>query len=158
MSHRHPAMPDTIVIGYHKAYQHWSKALERAGHKVGVRGRELLKQTPYADSRQELRLTQATTAELGFPSGTSFAQIKSAILARGGKECPAEAGPALREQYIEQPMDEPLHVFMSPLRCTGGSTRIFLVGRNSAGRWLRAVHMEPDDHCDADDIWVFLRD
>lgn len=59
---------------------------------------------------------------------------------------PAEAGPHIREQYLDQPNGEILWIAMERIVDSDGGPRVFRVGRDGGGGlWLSTFWTDPDD-------------
>jgi hypothetical protein len=67
-------------------------------------------------TRTEVDLVILSVSELGFGNqGTSLKDIYAQAKSLGFALCPAEVGPQLRLQYLEQPPGEVLHIAMEPI-------------------------------------------
>ena len=74
--------------------------------------------------------------QLGFKVNTYRDAIYARALKRGLQRCPAEVGPALREQYTDQQMNDWVLIGMDPMIASDGRLGVFGVGRNVDGLWL----------------------
>ena len=83
-------------------------------------------------------LTEASAADLGFPAAAmpSIAQIYARAEQSGLAVCPAEVGPQLQLQYLDQPLGEFLAIAMQPVSNYAGEPLLFLVGNGGAGLLL----------------------
>ncbi len=103
----------------------------------------------------QLNLCVMTTREIIGRSG-STKEIYQGIKRLGGELLPAEAGPQLRIQYLDQPKDECLLIAMQPIELFPGGLAIFDVGCNEDdGLWLYAGYSIYGLIWDADRQWVF---
>ena len=76
----------------------------------------LIDSTPYSKTVQKIDLVLVTNYELGLPdSGARFEQVLAAGEKLGLIPCPAEVGPLLRLQYMNQPLGEYLTIAMEPI-------------------------------------------
>ncbi len=92
----------------------------------------------------ELDLVLVTVAELGFKHSTAFYNICAEADKLGLGLCPAEAGPQLRLQYIDQPNDECVAIAMHPIWDSYSDLDVFSVGCDvCGGRWLRTCDGRP---------------
>src|SRR5262245_27441719 len=62
----------------------------------------------------------------------------------GFELCPAEVGPALRLNYLDQPLGEFLHIAMKPVARYTGELVTFVVGGGGAGLLLVGANGDPD--------------
>lgn len=69
---------------------------------------------------------------------------------------PPEVGPALREQYQDQPLGEWCKLVMEPLVDSHRGLHVFCVVRDDVGLWLNAHYGHSDCVSLADDRWVFV--
>lgn len=69
--------------------------------------------------------------------------------------CPAEVGPHLRLEYIDQPSGERLYVAMKPIAASDGEPRIFVIAHDAAGLSLDAARARPDDRWTPNDKFLF---
>ena len=83
-------------------------------------------------------LVQASAADLGFPAAArpSLTEIYARAERAGLAVCPAEVGPQLRLQYLDQPLGEFLPIAMLPIANYAGQPILFLVGNGGAGLLL----------------------
>lgn len=120
----------TIRLGVHKNADEYRKAIKTVGGKISDWANDILGKPAFtvADQPMDIDLVVVTVAELGFPKGAIRADIYKRAAEFGLEPCPAEAGPALREQYMDQPNDEWLRIAMKPIVGSNGDPRIFSVG------------------------------
>ena len=98
----------------------------------------------------------ASTAELGFANGATYADVCAKAQELGLQLCPAEVGPQLRIQYTDQPKDEWLRIAMDPLADRNGVRYIFHVGHSNDGLWLDSGAGRSVSRWDALERGVFL--
>lgn len=84
------------------------------------------------------------------------------------RKCPPEVGPQLRVQYLDQPRKERLVIGMDPVKSRrvrvddpartrfDGYQDLFLVDRDDATLWLRAVPGNLNGQWDGEFEWVFV--
>lgn len=141
----------TIEIGGKTARQ-LKSALEAGGFKFSLHLREDF------DTKQEIEeitLVRLKVKDLGFTSIATTEQIYQKAQELGLELCPAEVGPYLRLVYTNQPLDEWLHVGMKQISDSGGNPRIFGLGRNDDGLWLRDRWAGPGSEWYPDVEFVF---
>lgn len=155
-----PAVPFpvwmTIQLGTHKTTDALRKALQR-NSQISDWAKQLLAKTTVAESLTQIELYRATVAELGFPNGAKFADIRAKIHELGFADCPAEVGPQLRRQYADQPMNEWIMIMMDPITDSDGYLWVFHVGHHGGGLWLYGNYAHPEYFSDGDKLWVFAR-
>jgi hypothetical protein len=83
-------------------------------------------------------------SELGFRDQASLHDIYTRALSLGFELCPAEVGPALRLNYLDQPLGEFLHIAMKPVARYTGELVHFTVGGGGAGLLLVGGNGDPD--------------
>lgn len=147
----------TVEIGRHKSAEAMLAALDAADCRATDWARDILAKTSFAQELQTLELVSVTVEGLGFPQGATRKEIYDAAVAAGLRLCPAEVGPALREQYADQLMDEWRLIAMDPITDSGGHLGVFNVERSAGGRWLNADRGHPDSRWAPGRRWVFLR-
>jgi len=95
-------------------------------------------------TRSEINLAVVTVSQLGFPEGASLADVYARARQIGLELCPAEVGPLLRLQYLDQPLGEFLHVAMKPIAAYGGGLVDFTLANTGAGLTLLGGDGRPD--------------
>lgn len=88
-------------------------------------------------SRASLDLVVLTPADLGL-AGTSVevAAVYARAALLGFALCPAEVGPQLRLQYLDQPLGEALHIAMQPIARYTSEPTVFAIINGGAGLLL----------------------
>ncbi len=126
----------TVKLGVFKNADGARRALSATGCRIGDWTNGLLDRIVFSPIEREVHLVSRSVAELGFPRGATLAQIYETAPKLGLSLCPAEVGPALREQYRDQPMGEWLVIAMEPVAVSFGGLRLFRVGRRDDALWL----------------------
>jgi hypothetical protein len=85
----------------------------------------------------ELRIVCRSVGDLGLGNGANLTGIYAAAQKFGLGLCPAEAGPQLRQQYLDQPVGEWLRIAMTPIPDSEGDLRLFRIGHCGSRLWLR---------------------
>ena len=78
-------------------------------------------------------------------------------VAQGFELCPAEVGPALRLNYLDQPLGEFLHIAMRPVARYTGELVDFSVGNAGAGLILIGGDGHPEVMLSGAERFVFIR-
>jgi hypothetical protein len=87
----------------------------------------------------------------------SLHDIYARAVALGFELCPAEVGPALRLNYLDQPIGEFLHIAMTPVARFSGELVDFTVGNGGAGLLLIGGKGDPDLMLPGAVRFVFVR-
>jgi len=146
----------TITLGLHPSVVAYTTVIESANFKIGDYARQMLAKMAIATEPITLELFSATTAELGFINGATFAQICARIKELGYEFCPAEVGPAARIAYPDQPNGEWRRIVMETITDSGGDPSVFNLGRDG-GLWLDSRWIDPDFVWGPAYRWVFGR-
>jgi hypothetical protein len=95
--------------------------------------------------------------ELGASVEASLRDIYARAASLGFELCPAEVGPALRLNYLDQPLGEFLHIAMKPVARYSGESVNFTVGNGGAGLMLVGGSGYPDVKLPGATRFVFVR-
>ena len=117
----------------------------------------ILKSPDFTVSKQKENLTliHLKVQDLGFPIGAMVKEIFAKAEKLGLELCPAETGPQLRKQYLDQPLDEWFLIGMKPITDSVGNPDVFNLDRNEDGLWLRSYWTDPDGWWCSDFEFVF---
>jgi hypothetical protein len=144
-----------------KSADDFLKALAAKNCNIGNLAREILGKPDFAASiafqETEFELIKVSDAELGLKNGVNTRRIYNRAQKLGLSLCPAEVGPQLRLQYLDQPNGESVFIAMEPIADSDGDLSVFSVRRDDGGLWLSSGCGEPDDFWSAGRQWVFLR-
>ncbi|MFZ2167863.1 MAG: hypothetical protein WAV50_03255 [Minisyncoccia bacterium] len=90
-------------------------------------------------------------ANLGFEKGARYRDICRKAMELGLWLCPAEVGPVLRMEYVNQPPRERVRIAMQPIpfEKRGDSRCIFVVGHGVNGPYLGSDETDSSDFYDA---------
>ena len=146
----------TIKLGLRKSPQEYRKALLAGKYQIGTYANQILDKIPVSNEEVEVDLARVSGRQLGFKVNTRRDVIYERALELGLQQCPAEVGPALREQYTDQPMREWVLIGMDPIAGSGGGLRVFVVGHDVRGQWLYGDDGDPDHVWDPGPQWVFV--
>src|SRR5262245_19628429 len=101
--------------------------------------------------------TSRNDPELGASVDVSLHEIYSRAIALGFELCPAEVGPALRLNYLDQPLGEFLRIAMKPVALYSGALVAFTVGNGGAGLLIVGSNGHPDVKVPGAVRFVFAR-
>ncbi len=136
------------------------KAIINSGLRISDWAIDMLANKAFtaAIKEQEIDLVVMSVKELGFKRITRYHQICARAKELGLELCPAEVGPQLRLQYLDQPKNEWLVIaMMEGIRDSSGHGLFtFCVGHNQDGRWLRVEHGYYDCAWDLNEQFVFV--
>jgi hypothetical protein len=136
----------TISLGTHGSAASLRKALKAAGCHVGQLADEALAGPGLSVSRAktDVDLVVLSLGDLGFGTETALAHVYARAVRLGFGLCPAEVGPQLRLQYLNQPLGEFLRIAMQPVATGEGELVALLVGNGGAGLVLIGGEARPD--------------
>jgi hypothetical protein len=156
-----PAFPvwKRLTLGTYKGVNALRAAFDVARVRVGDSADEILGRPGFAFSqtRIDVDLVVVTVAELGFNHRTSLADIHQRAGKLGLELCPAEVGPLLRLQYVDQPIGEFLNVAMRPIPTYGGKLIVLSVANAGTGPLLLGGESPPDSMVSWIAKFVFVR-
>jgi hypothetical protein len=113
---------------------------------------------PFRRTKIDLDLAVVTVAQLGFGErGAALGHIHARAIALGLELCPAEAGPILRLNYLDQPPGEFLHIGMHPVARYSGELVDFTLGNGGAGLLLIGGDGRPDLIIPGSSRFVFVK-
>lgn len=147
----------TVKLGTHDSNEALRKEILGAGCKIGDWGLDILKRVEVAKEPTEIDIIVLTVAELGFPNGATCKDIYAKALSLGLQLCPAEVGPQLRLQYMDQPKGEWILIGMEPITDSDGNLKVFNVEHDGSVRWLRGIGGNPVNFWVGYDRWAFRR-
>ena len=153
----------TITVGGSKGVNAIRDALETAPCRMTIAddADEILGRPafPFIKTPVELDLVVLSVFELGFGDEASLHDIYARAVALGFELCPAEVGPALRLNYLDQPPGDFLHIAMKPVAKYNGSLINFTVAKayGSVGFLLLGGDARPDGMLPGADRFVFVR-
>jgi hypothetical protein len=151
----------TITVGGSKGVNAIRAAIETAPCYVRIseEADEILGRPafPFIKAPVELDLVVLSVSELGFgnPASSDDAELGARVqvslqdiyvraISLGFELCPAEVGPALRLDYLDQPLGEFLHIAMKPVARYTGELVNFVVGGGGLGFLLVGGNGDPD--------------
>jgi len=110
-----------------KSAEELERILKQNGLRLIPIVEEMMKDERFITSKdpKTIRLARMRVADLGFPAGATFEQIRERGNALGLDDCPAEVGPHFRLLYRDQPKNDPVLVIMNPTISHNGEERVF---------------------------------
>jgi len=148
----------TIKLGTHKDAAALIQAIVENGLQVSEWALDIMGKPAFTLAAEEttLDLANISVADLGFAKATPLKEIYAKAIELGLSLCPAEVGPQLRRQYLDQPKGEFLRIAMEAITDSKGDRRILEVGHDDVGRNLYANLGNPDYLWNHDDRFVFV--
>ena len=151
----------TITVGGSKGVNAMRPAIETAPCSIWIseEADEILGRPafPFIKAPVELDLIVLSVSELGFgnPASSDDAELGASIqvslhdiyvraVSLGFELCPAEVGPALRLDYLDQPLGEFLHIAMKPVARYTGELVNFVIGGGGLELLLVGSNGDPD--------------
>ena len=133
-------------------------ALDAAGCGIGDLAEQILARPAFAmNPAEDVDLVVVSAAELGTPTETSPVDVYARAQERGLALAPAEVGPQLRLQYLDQPIGEFLHVGMNPINTWSGEPVIFALVNGGAGLILIGTESSANAKTSATTRFLFVR-
>ncbi len=119
--------------------------------------KEMMDNKNFATSKKQEKITliRLTVKDLGFPNSATTQEIYNKAEELGLELCPAETGPNLRLNYLDQPLGEWLSVAMKQVTVSDGRPRVFELIRVGVGLWLYGRWASPGFRWSSYDGFVF---
>lgn len=160
-----PTQPDmktfptwkTITLGRHRTPGGYRDALRANGVEISHWGDEILAKVECSPTERNVELVLATGGELGMTEVYTISELRKSAEALGLSVCPAEVGPALREQYADQPTGAWALVLMDPVLDSDSNLKVFDVDRDSDGTYLNTYDANPGGQFFLGSRWVVCR-
>ena len=92
---------------------------------------------------EQIELIRLKVRDLGFKSGATTDEIYRKAEELGLELCPAEVGPNLRLQYVDQPLGEWFYIAMKQISDRDGNPYWFKLECSGDGLWLRGGWARP---------------
>lgn len=105
-----------------------------------------------ASQKLDIHLVVTTARELGFQEKATRKEIYDRAIELGLYLCPAEVGPQLRKQFLNQPFNEWLLIAMEPIQHA-----VFAVIHTAGGLSFTTMNSDPDVVWNLDQPRVFSR-
>lgn len=150
----------TVALGKFANSFALRNALDVAGCGTGDLAEKVLARPAFAlaSAKTEVDLVVISAAELGLATeSVSLREVYNRAESLGLSLAPAEVGPELRLQYLDQPVGEFLHVGMKPIMTWEGDPVIFVVVNGGAGLILIGKNASADAQMPATSTFLFVR-
>jgi hypothetical protein len=149
----------TITLGRFANTFALRNALDAAGCGIGDLAEQILARPAFTLNpvNVDVDLVVVSGAELGMPTESSLADVYARAQAHGLALAPAEVGPLLRLQYLDQPVGEFLHVGMTPINTWAGEPVILVLVNGGAGLILIGTESSANAKISATSRLLFVR-
>ena len=145
-----------IKLGTYKSIEDIRESFKKKGIHITDGAEYMLSKIPLAKIETKVTLHIRTVKELTGKNSATKKEIYKAICAKGYGLCPAELGPLLRLQYLDQPFDEWINIAMEPVHGRRGNPCAFDLNSGGAGLGLGGSGAQSDGRWPSDDQFVFL--
>jgi hypothetical protein len=164
-AHAEPRVADfqiwkRITLGTYKGVNGVRDALDAANIRVGASADEILGRPGFhfSKTRIPMDLVVLTAVDLGLEKGSwPLRDIYRRAVQLGLELCPAEVGPQLRLEYLNQPVGEFLHIAMRPVATYRGDLVDLTVANGGAGLILIGGDGSPELNLHSSVKFVFVR-
>lgn len=121
------------------------KELKEKKINISDCAKQMMDNKDFTTSKQpeKIILICLTVKDLGFPNGATTKQTYDKAEKLGLELCPAETGPNLRLNYLDQLPGNRCYIGMKQITDSGGVPRVFELDRNVDGRWLSDCWASP---------------
>jgi hypothetical protein len=120
--------------------------LKKNGINISNHANDIMKSKDFTTSekQEEIETVRLKVSDLGFENGATTNEIYKRAEELGLELCPAEVGPQLRLQYVNQPMNEWVFIGMKQIPARDGDPFVFDLERNEDGLWLNNNWADPE--------------
>ena len=151
----------TITVGTYKDVNTLKNAILDSGFCIGSWADDILKSSNFilASKERKIDLVRIIPQDLGFQSGAYRTDIYKRALGLGFELCPAEVGPQLRLQYIDQLKIESIQIGMEPqVDSEGHESEFRIVHGGDDLLWLAGDHKHSNDFWKENEYFVFIKE
>ena len=137
-----------------------TKQLNAPACHLGDSASEIIGRPGFAISatKEDVNLLVLSVSELGFDEhGALLSDLYARAAQVGFDLCPAEVGPQLRLQYLDQPLGEFLHIAMTPIATYAGKLTDLTAGNGGSGLILVGGEARPDLTVEWTERFVFVK-
>lgn len=104
---------------------------------------------------EKIILMRLTVKDIGFPDGATTQEIYNRVKELGLELCPAETGPNLRLNYLDQPLAEWFWIAMKQITDSDGRPSMFGLRRYAGGLGLYGDWASPEGRWDSGHKFIF---
>ena len=152
-----PSPWKTVMLGLRKTAEAYAASFASKKYEAGTWATQIMAKIRYAQKPRAVELFLVLDSDLGLTNGYVIADVFKAARTKGYKKCPPEVGPALRDQYDDQPVGEYVYVLMEPVLDSDSNLRGFDVYRSSDGTYLLSSDANPERQFRLGTRWVVWR-
>jgi hypothetical protein len=149
-----------VTLGTLNSVNDIRDALEAAHVHIGDAANEVLGRPAFTFSQTKIEsdLVVVAVTDLGFgEAGAPLGDVYTRAEQLGLALCPAEVGPYLRLQYLQQPVGEILQIAMNPVTTYGGAPVDLAVADGGEGLLLVGGEARSDRVINGNVHFVFVR-
>lgn len=147
-----------VTIGGKTAEQ-LEEQLRREGFRMSSYAVDMIKSPEFTTQRnvEDVDLVYLSIGDLGFANGGTTEQIYRKAEELGLELCPAEVGPRLRLNDVEQKPNDYYFVAMKQITESDGYPDVFDLRHDGDALWLYGHWAKPGDHWDLGGRFIFRR-
>lgn len=147
---------ETIIGG--KTKQELIKELQEKKINISNYAKQMMDNKDFTTSKksEQIDLIRLTVEDLGFLNGATTQEIYEKAQELGLELCPAETGPNIRLNYLDQPLGEWFRIAMKQITDVDGNPNVFDLCRADDGLWLDVSWANPGYRWDSD-YWIVFR-
>lgn len=140
-----------------KSKEQLTAELRARNINISYYAQDMLKSPDFTtlESTESVDLVRLKVSDLGFSQSPTTDQLYAKAAELGFELCPAEVGPYLRLQDLNQPLDEWYWIAMKQIADRGGSPNVFDLGRSDGGLRLYGGMALPTGRWDLGCQFVF---
>ncbi len=146
-----------IKLGLHKTPEAYVAALEAKGKKISKWARDILAKVTCSQKVVYLELVDVSGAELGFTEVYTTRELYERAATFALYPCPAETGPATRDQWEDQLPGDWRRIAMKAISDSVRGLGVFNVEHDGDELWLRASDGRPGAQWNPGGRWIFCR-
>jgi hypothetical protein len=145
----------TVALGNLESSQDLIRDLRARGCRINNLAGDILQSIAVAPSETAIELVNVSVADLGFKEGATRKQVYTTAKNFGLSLVPAEVGPQLRLQYMEQQPNEWLAIGTDPIADLASDFALLHLTRYRDSQWLCGEHDRANEIWQPEKRWVF---